>query len=187
MQNFLEMAARREFLVLDTETTGLYQGEIVEIAIINAHGEELLESYIRPVNGIPEDASKIHGITLETVASAPTWCDVVDEIKDVIAGKDLCVYNAVYDRRMMFLSAEAHGLAKIEWNEVARWHCVMLSYAEFYGEWNSYHNSYRWQSLSAAAQQCGIELKGAHSALGDCCLTLGVINYMLNTMRHPFT
>ena len=179
MQKFLEMAAKREFLILDTETTGLHQGEIVEIAIINAHGDKLLETYIHPVNGIPDDASKIHGITLETVASAPTWCYMVDEIMDIIDGKDLVVYNAVYDRKMMHQSGEAHGMAKVEWKEVARWWCAMEAYAEYYGDWNSYRGNYKWQSLTNAARQCGIEVNGAHSALGDCRMTLEVINFML--------
>lgn len=183
MQKFLEMAAKREFLVLDTETTGLHIGEIVEIAIINAQGDKLLETYIHPVNGIPEDASRIHGITLETVASAPTWVYMADEIRDIIAGRDLIVYNATYDRKMFHQSAEAHGMAKIEWKEVARWHCAMNAYAEFYGDWNNYHQSFRWQTLSNAARQCGIEVNGAHSALGDCRMTLAVINHMLQSAK----
>jgi DNA polymerase-3 subunit epsilon len=44
----------------------------------------------------------------------------------------------------------------------------MLQYAEWFGEWNSYHQSFRWQKLQG----------GDHSALGDCFATLELIKRM---------
>ncbi|MEM7803199.1 MAG: hypothetical protein AAF633_28675 [Chloroflexota bacterium] len=47
----------------------------------------------------------------------------------------------------------------------------MLRYSEYVGEWNSYRQSYKWQTLPA----------GDHSALGNCLATLGVIKEMASS------
>ena len=56
----------------------------------------------------------------------------------------------------------------------------MAPYAKFYGEWNDYHGSYRWQRLTAACAQQGIDTSDttAHRALSDCVMTLRLIEKM---------
>ncbi len=55
----------------------------------------------------------------------------------------------------------------------------MEAYARFYGEWSSYWEEYGWQKLVYACGQLGIESEWkAHTALGDCHLTLAVIQAM---------
>lgn len=179
LDSFLEMASQREFLILDTETTGLHDGEICQIAVLSASGEVCLDTYVRPKRRIPLAATRIHGITDSMVRDAPTWGEIVPQLQELLEGRDLVVYNAIFDRRMMHRSAEAFGLPKIDWKEIARWWCAMNAYAEFYGDWNSYRRSYRWQSLSNACSQQRIRVVDAHSALGDCRLTLALIQAML--------
>jgi DNA polymerase-3 subunit epsilon len=54
----------------------------------------------------------------------------------------------------------------------------MEAYAEWYGDWNSYHGSYTYQKLTNAARRFGVTTEGAHSALADCLMTLAVIKAM---------
>jgi len=176
LSTFVEMAAKGEYLILDTETTGLAWGEICQIAIVNSLGIPLLDTLVKPVSPIPADATRIHGITNDMVIHAPGWADLVDKVAGILLNRDVVVYNAVYDRKMFHQSGEAANLPKIEWKTYARWWCAMEAYAEYYGEWNSYRHSYRWQSLSNAAYQQGIPIQDAHSALGDCLMTLEVVN-----------
>lgn len=167
-------------LILDTETTGLHSGEVCEIAVINCNGETLLNTYIKPVNSIPLDATAIHGISDDTVKDAPGWADVVDDLIALLSGNDLVVYNALYDRRMFHQSDEVADLPRVEWRSVARWHCAMEKYAEFWGDWNDWHQSYRWQKLTDACYQQRIPDPDApaHSALGDCLRTLALLKAM---------
>lgn len=170
----------QNFLVLDTETTGLHRGEVCQIAVIDPQGEVLLDSLVKPVKPIPMDAQRIHHISDAMVADAPNWLEIEPQLMELIRGKDLLVYNAIYDRKMMHQSREAHGLPKIEWKKLAAWHCVMKAYAEFYGDVHPYYGSYRWQKLTTAATQLQLEVKDAHNALGDCQMTLAVLNAMFN-------
>lgn len=177
-RTFQDVIASENFLILDTETTGLNDGEIVQIAILNPTGETVLDTLVKPYRGIPEDARRIHGISLEMTANAPHWNDLVPHIYNLLQGRDVVVYNADYDRKMFYQSTEKAGIVKINWKVVANWWCAMDAYAKFWGEWDDYHGSYRWQRLSNAAQQQAIEIKDAHSALGDCLMTLAVIRAM---------
>ena len=171
---------QQPFVVLDTETTGLHDGEIVEISIIDHSGAILLSSYVKPVGAIPRDAYEIHVIDAVTVAEAPGWAGVARMVEQIIGGKQVIVYNATYDRRMMHQSDEASGRGYTNWGKLARWECAMEAYAQFYGDYNDYRHSYRWQRLTAACKQQGIpepEAK-AHSALGDCLRTLALLKVM---------
>jgi DNA polymerase-3 subunit epsilon len=179
LKTFREALRGNDFCVLDTETTGLYEGEIIQIAVIHSSGKVLVDTLVKPVMPIPADATKIHGITDEMCKDAPIWPDVAKALQLVLDNKLVVVYNATYDRGFMHKTQERHNLPKIEWKEIANWYCAMEAYAEFYGDWNSWHQSYRWQKLTVAAGRCGIEVKDAHSALGDCIMALGVTQHLL--------
>lgn len=178
---FCALVQRGGFVVLDTETTGLHDGEICQIAIVQDDGSILMNEYVRPVRGIPADATRIHGITDEMVADAPGWAAVAPAVQDILTGKDVIIYNAVYDRKMMHQSGEKAGIDKIEWKALARFHCAMEAYAEYAGDWNSYHGNYRYYKLTEAARHFGgIPTNGAHGALADCRMTLAVVCTMVS-------
>ena len=79
---------------------------------------------------------------------------------------------------MIYSSEEHIGIQKQNWKALINWHCAMEAYAELYGDWNDYHQSYRWQKLSDAARVMNIKASNLHSALGDCQTTLAVIQAM---------
>lgn len=175
--------------ILDTETTGLRIGEIVQIAVIDGNGALLLDTLLKPSHPIPADATRIHGITDAMVADAPNWFDVSLRVVGLIAGADVVVYNAEYDSDMMHQTTHRAGMSPVSWTKIARWHCAMESYAMFYGEWNQYRQSYRWQKLTDACRQQGIAELGApaHSALGDCLRTLALLRAMAQGAEVPTT
>jgi DNA polymerase III subunit epsilon len=179
LEAFLKLVQRGKYVILDTETTGLHDGEICSIAIIDADGNTLLDQLVKPVHGIPADAQRVHGIDDAMVASAPGWAAVVPQVRQLISGRDVIVYNATYDRKMMHKSAEHAGIEKTEWKLLATWYCAMEAFAEMNGDWNSYRQSYTWKSLSYAVDYFDLELTNAHNALGDCLMTLGVIKAMV--------
>lgn len=183
-ETFLTMAKRGDFVVLDTETTGLERGEIIQIAIVDAHGKVWLDTFVKPMNGIPN--THIHGIDDSDVADAPSWALIAPAVRDIVRGRDLIVYNAVYDRKMMHQSAEACQMPKTEWKEVAHWYCAMLAYAEVYGDWNDYRQSYAWQKLTVATQQQGLNISAAHTALGDALMTLALVKKLASLHKGEF-
>lgn len=167
-------------VILDTETTGLNAGEIVQIAVVSWGGDVLIDQLIRPRSPIPPDATRIHGITNAMVEHSPDWRTVRRAVAHATINRDTIVYNANYDLRMIRQSDQAWNVLG-EWeNEQRRWHCAMERYAEYYGDWNDYRGNYRWQSLDKAMRQCGLPDPDApaHSALGDCLRTLALVKHL---------
>ena len=165
-----------EYVVLDTETTGLREGEICSIAIINNKGETLLDTLVRTKLPIPPGATKIHDITDEMVKDAQTWFNVREQVLDIIDAKLVFIYNTAYDRRMMHQSDTLNAVEHFDYKFQANFVCVMEAFAEFYGDWNDWSKSYTWKKLSVAARHFQYASTEYHSALGDCHATLAVVN-----------
>ncbi len=164
-------------LYLDTETTGLgAHDEIVEISILDSDGEVLLDQLVRPTKPIPHDAMAIHKITDEMVKDAPTWIEVWPEVEAIMQGRVVAIYNADYDTRIM---RQSHRLYDMDWDpKMAEFYCIMLLYAQFYGEWNRARGSYRWQSLQNAGRQARIPLQNTHRANDDTALAREILHFI---------
>ncbi|MDG9854149.1 3'-5' exonuclease [Pseudomonas nitroreducens] len=181
------LALGSEGLILDTETTGLDDlAQIVEITIVDMTGKPLLNTLVKPTCLIPGDASAIHGISNDDVADAPTWSQVFDQFKCLVSGRRVVIYNADYDVRLVHQTSLASGIDDSDFHTCLgrSAECAMLAYAEHFGEWNEHRQQWRWQKLVNAASQCGVPAVGAHRALADCLMTLGVIQAMAAEVSH---
>ena len=166
-------------LFLDTETTGLgFNDEIIELCIIDSGGKITYETLVKPTVPITAAARAIHSIEEDTVALAPSFADILSTLESVISDCPLIIYNANFDLRLIEQSARAHGLfADFGKHSV----CAMRLYAEFHGDWDEINQSYRWQKLETAAQQCGISHSlDFHRAKADCEITRQILIYMGN-------
>ncbi len=163
------LIASGDFVILDSETTGLYEAEMVQLAVIDAAGDVLLDTLVKPGIPIEAGAARIHGITEDKLELAPSFATVYPVLYRVIANRRLVIYNAQFDwsiiRRLMIALGEAEIPLP---NDLNYPECAMLHYADFYGEWSDYHHSYTYQKLPG----------GDHSALGDCRATLALIEKM---------
>lgn len=179
-----QLINRSDWVILDTETTGLDdEAQIVQIGLLSPLGNVLLDTLVKPTAPIPAAATRIHGITNEMVASAPGFADIYPKLVELTKDKEVIVYNADYDFRMVRQSiASAYNLnfcdETLDDLLLAvgnNWKCIMKHYAMFWGEWDDYHGNYRWQRLTNACYQQNIRVEDAHSAIGDCKMTLALI------------
>ena len=162
------LLAERNFVILDTETTGLNGlDQIVEIAVVDANGKLLLRQFVNPTVQISEGAEAVHSISKAMVKEAPAFKQIIEPLLALIAGKIVVTYNATFDIRMIKQSAWAHKV-EIDLTQAVSWDCAMEAYAAYYGDYNAYRGSFRWQKL----------IGGDHSALGDCMATLALIKRM---------
>jgi DNA polymerase III subunit epsilon len=176
---FIALVRSGDFVILDTETTGLgNDAEICQIAIIDSASNVLLDTLVKPQKPIPTSATAIHHISNEMVKDAPIWLNVNEKVWQALHGKTVIVYNADYDFRLIVQSEKAcEPLATSDWHTIKR-ECAMLKFAEIYGDWNDYHGNYRWQKLDKAARYYDLPVNAAHTALGDCLMTLAICKAM---------
>jgi DNA polymerase-3 subunit epsilon len=162
-----------EFVIFDSETTGIgYDDELVQVGAIDQTGTVLLDSLVKPTRPITLKASAIHGLTAEHVAAAPGFPDVYPRLVSVLKGQRVVAYNADFDSRLLQQACWQYDRPIIE---APRWQCAMERYAQYHGQWNRSRRSFTWLSLTAACAKERIKVSGAHSAVGDCLLTLRLI------------
>ena len=175
-----EVLADPATVILDTETTGRESdARIVEISVMTAGGEVLLDTLVNPGVSIPEEVTSIHGITDEDVAGAPSFEEILVQLTAVLDRRRCLIYNAPFDmarlRYELLLHYRRAGHAEPEqsaaaWMGLMRFEDVMVPYSDWFGDWSDYWGNYAWQPLN-----------GGHRALGDC---RAVVN-CLKSMARP--
>lgn len=161
---------------LDTETTGLdREAEIVEIAIVDTHGEILIQSFVKPSKPIPGDAAAIHGITDAMVQGARSWPVLWQSLRGLVTGRPLGLYNAEFDLRLMKQSMEIY---RLPWRETFNVIDVMKVYSDYRGEGDPYRRGKKIFKLEEAGRSFKIPLPNAHRAAADTLLTRAVFHCM---------
>lgn len=172
----IEIATAGNYVVIDTETTGLDDPEIVHIAIVDQHGRIVLDEHVRPLSRIEAAATAVHGHTAESLANCPTWPEIHGRVFDLL---DLCsvlAYNMPFDARAIRHTCRLHRTP--EPTPVFR-DCIMDAFAAEFGEWSNKHRDFRWQTLSTAVQYYGIENEAAHDAAGDAVAAWRVLQCLV--------
>ena len=167
-----ELLARPDLAVLDTETTGNWgDEEITEIDVIDRTGATLFHSMFRPVRPIAPDASRITGITDAMLARSPRFVESAQELAQLLHARPVLIYNADYDTKVLRLEYNRCRLPTPHFEA----QCAMLAYAAYRGEPNPRGSGYQWHKLSAACQNEGIHIAGAHRSRADCLSTLALL------------
>jgi DNA polymerase-3 subunit epsilon len=164
------------FIVLDTETTGLTsRDDVIAVAVVNHEGKTLLDTLIKATQPVPYAATRINGITDADLTDAPSFAAIYAKLSELVSGQTMAVYNLDFDARMLEANRRRYGLAPLNTHAS---HCAMKWYARYHGEWDARKRDFKWHNLSSACHSLGIPVRRAHSAAGDCLLTLEVIRRM---------
>lgn len=164
------MRHKSRCVILDTETTGLGKtDEIVQLAVIDLDGNVLFNENIKPTKRkrMSQDAVAIHGLTMKALSQCPTFAELAEPLERALGTKTVIAYNGEFDARMYVQTLKLAG----GYLHRGDWECIMLEYAKYVGEWDDYHQNYRWHRLPG----------GTHSALGDCRATLELLRKMAAT------
>lgn len=153
---------------LDTETTGLDDtAQALEIGLVNARGERIFETRLKPTVGIDPAAAAVHGISDDDLVSAPSWPDIAQQLQHHIGRRPMVIFNADFDTRILKQTAAAHN-DSASWLDSLTVYCAMRLAAGYYGPTNRYGTI----SLSGAVSQAGLRWAGeAHSAVTDAVMT----------------
>ncbi|HTZ11936.1 MAG TPA: 3'-5' exonuclease [Candidatus Margulisiibacteriota bacterium] len=152
-----------EFVILDTETTGLEPesgDRIVEIAAIRFRGKEkiaVFENLVDPKRNISEGAFSVNGITQDMLRGAPEIKEVLPKFMEFIRGSCLCSYNAAFD--LGFLNNELNFLGEPRLNGLPVVDILKMARRLLPG--------LQRYALSSVAENLGVARKQVHRALED--------------------
>ena len=104
-------------VVLDTETTGLDPANghrLVEIGCVELENfiptGRIFHKYLNPQRDMPDDAFRIHGLSLEFLRDQPLFAAIADEFIGFIGDARLVIHNAEFD--MKFINAELRKISQ---------------------------------------------------------------------------
>ena len=156
---------RERVLFFDLELTGVYDhDEIISISILDATGTVIMNTYVRPVHTKKwKKTEKIHGITPEMVADAPTLAELTPRIKEIFAGADnLIAYGVSTDFSHIKLIYQTESERAALRRKIR---CAATEYTRFMQE---HHPELTHTSLTDAMACLGIEWDGvAHTSIAD--------------------
>ena len=111
----LQRLVRRDFVVVDTETTGLgSDDQVLEVAVVDPSGKVLVDQLVRPTCPIHPRATEVHGYDDAALASAPTFVQVLPELRKCLGGALAIAYNAPFDERLMRQSRSEEHTSELQ-------------------------------------------------------------------------
>lgn len=177
-QRWARQTLQGPFAILDTETTGLQDPHLVELACIDQNGQTLIDTLVHTNQAISPSALALHGIDHPQLKDAPSPQEAIKQLS--LQEGPILIYNAEFD-----LNAILNSLGLSHYQEanpfkgpgvLEAWvdfgfgsmHllCLMRYYAYFKGEYQSrgYPRYHR--------------LGGGHRAKEDCLAALERLRYM---------
>lgn len=173
---------------VDTETTGREAAvdRIVEIGIILGRGGQIVGRHnwlVNPERPIPEEVSKIHGITDADVRDKPTFKQIAPEIIALLKGALPAAYNAGFDRAFIHEELRRAGVElgpssvpmlrpSVDWIDPLVWARLI-------------HKEEKSRALGEVAARLGIALENAHRASDDAEAALRVLYAFADDPRVP--
>ncbi len=164
-----ELRRMTRSVLFDTETTGLEPRDghrVIEVAALELINElptgRQFHCLINPERDIPEDATRVHGFTIEHLRDKPLFRAIADELIAFLGPDDMLVaHNAPFDFRFLNAEFARCGLPALAPQRMVD--TLDLAKARFPGMPNS---------LDALCRRFGIDLseRGSHNALLDCRL-----------------
>jgi DNA polymerase III subunit epsilon len=167
------------FIALDTETTGLGEAHLVEVAAVKYRRSKVLEEFstlVNPGRHIPSYVTAIHGITDAMVKDAPRASRVLPSLRRFINGGILIAHNASFDIKV--LTAELYR-SRLPIPDVEALDSCRITRRLFRRLPN--------HRLGTIAEAFGLANRPEHRALSDARAVMQIFEHCLEILPQPST
>jgi DNA polymerase-3 subunit epsilon len=159
----------------DTETTGIKpeRDRIIEIAAYDPLLDRRFEKLVNPGIPIPTEATAVHHITDEMVASAPSWAEIGKEFIEFCEGDVVLIAhnNDQFDYHFLRLEFERHSISMPAWKflDTLKWA-------------RRYRPDLPRHTLQFLREIYGIAANNAHRALDDVIVLYQLFSLMIDDL-----
>ena len=160
-----------DFVVLDTETTGLTgNDEVVELGILDKNGCEIYHSYFHPEAKMNPNASRVNGICDSDLKDQPSFAEEYDVIISLLKDKVIVGHNISFDIRLLDQTAGRYRLPMIfqDYTTFDTKSAAKLYMRSNTGKYN----------LNDLCHQIGVKDEEHHQASYDCLFCLYLLQYI---------
>jgi DNA polymerase-3 subunit epsilon len=170
----MKLNLTRPLAIFDLETTGVNVAtdRIVEISIVRIQldgSEDVRTDLVNPTIPIPEETTRIHGISDEDVKDKPTFAQLATDLHNYLNNCDLSGYNVIkFDLPLL---VEEFLRVDIDFE---------LSSRRIVDVQNIFHKMEPRTLKAAYKFYCGSPLENAHSAEADTLATYEVLKAQLD-------
>ena len=172
------MSLGREFVVFDTETTGMPpSGRLVEIGALKVRGNHVVDRFERlvfPECPIPSQVTAIHGIRDADVAEAPNAGTVLNEFVEWAGAAPLVGHTVAFDAAIVAAECQRFGIP-VPVNPT--W-CTLRAARSLLRRPS--------HSLQALVQDLGLPQSKHHRAMADAEHTLNLLWRMMESAGDRF-
>ncbi|GAC1357692.1 MAG: hypothetical protein NVSMB44_03780 [Ktedonobacteraceae bacterium] len=114
-RNTQQMLTDTDFVVIDTETTGMRPGpdRVIEVGAVRVRGGAIVDTFhslLNPRRSIPPFIVRFTGITQAMVNDAPASAEVIPDLLHFLDGATLVGHNLGFDVRFLAHEAQLLGL-----------------------------------------------------------------------------
>lgn len=175
-----------DIALLDVETTGRDASvdRVVELGIVVGRNGDVVARYnwlVNPGMPIPEEVSKIHGITDADVADKPRFEAIAAEVVRALGGCVPAAYNAQFDRAFVMSElsrAKIDGAGAPAFARDVDWIDPLIWARDIQSDEKS-------RALGDVAARLGVKLENAHRAQDDAEAALRVLYALGKDARMP--
>ncbi|MBO1327137.1 DNA polymerase III subunit epsilon [Acetobacter suratthaniensis] len=169
-------------VLFDTETTGLDPAtgdRVIEIAALELVGDlptgRAFHVLLDPQRDVPEEASRVHGFTIDDLRGKPLFADKAAEFLEFIGQDPLIAHNARFDFGFLNAELKRAGLPPLDMARMVD--TLDMARERFPGMPNS---------LDALCRRFGVDLSArtTHNALLDCKLLAEVYVELMGGRQH---
>lgn len=180
-----------EYIVIDTETTGLFDGtdapDLVSIGVALIERNEVIdkdEYLIKPSRSFTDNADSIHGFSWEESQQHPELSENWAKISEHLKNKLIIVHNALFDWRVITAASER---ADLTLPEVSGVFCSQRA-AQPWAMANGIQCSERGPSLDALAQFLEIpNSRGRKGGIHRSDIDAELTGLVVESLRQRFT
>lgn len=157
---------------VDIETTGLraFHDRVIEIAILRVEDNKITRSFtslIDPQTHLPQEITRMTGITTQELENAPTFRQIKDDVLDILLGCTFVAHNVRFDYSFIRNEFKRHNLTYS-----SKHFCtVRLSHALY--------PRFRRHNLDSLIERFGFKCSNRHRAYDDARVLVDFYNKII--------